>query len=189
EVDVVRGRVPLGAAEQHVLHEVAEAVVLRALEAGTGLDVEDKAGGVQVRELDRDHAQPTWQDALARGDLGEHADDVRERPGDVNARVRGHGRAGRVDSVRRRRYTWGQVKRGSHRAMLLKKIVVAEDDDAIAHLINMALGDAGFLCLRARDGAEAINLVRVHAPDLLVLDVMTPRVSGHEVARKLKGDV
>jgi len=73
--------------------------------------------------------------------------------------------------------------------MLLKKIVVAEDDDAIAHLINMALGDAGFLCLRARDGAEAINLVRVHAPDLLVLDVMMPRVSGHEVARKLKGDV
>ncbi len=73
--------------------------------------------------------------------------------------------------------------------MLLKKIVVAEDDDAIAHLVNMSLGDAGFLCLRARDGAEAINLVRVHAPDLLVLDVMMPRVSGHEVARKIKGDV
>lgn len=72
--------------------------------------------------------------------------------------------------------------------MLLKKIVVAEDDDAIAHLVNMALGDAGFLCLRARDGAEAINLVRVHAPDLLILDVMMPRADGHEVARKIKGD-
>ena len=73
--------------------------------------------------------------------------------------------------------------------MLLKKIVVAEDDDAIAHLVNMALGDAGFLCLRARDGAEAISLVRVHAPDLLILDVMMPRLSGLEVARKLKSDV
>ena len=73
--------------------------------------------------------------------------------------------------------------------MLLKKIVVAEDDDAIAHLVNMALGDAGFLCLRARDGVEAMNLVRVHAPDLLVLDVMMPRQSGHEVAKKIKGDV
>ena len=72
--------------------------------------------------------------------------------------------------------------------MLLKKIVVAEDDDAIAHLVNMALGDAGFLCLRARDGVEAMNLVRVHAPDLLVLDVMMPRQSGHEVAKKIKGD-
>jgi CheY-like chemotaxis protein len=73
--------------------------------------------------------------------------------------------------------------------MLLKKIVVAEDDDAIAHLVNMALGDAGFLCLRARDGAEAISLVRVHTPDVLILDVMMPRLSGLEVARKIKSDV
>jgi CheY-like chemotaxis protein len=73
--------------------------------------------------------------------------------------------------------------------MLLKKIVVAEDDDSIAHLITMALGDAGFLCLRARDGSEALNLVRVHAPDLLVLDVMMPRLDGREVAKRVKADV
>lgn len=73
--------------------------------------------------------------------------------------------------------------------MLLKKIVVAEDDDAIAHMVNMALGDAGFLCLRARDGDEALKLVKHHDPDLLVLDVMMPRVDGFEVARRLKGDV
>lgn len=73
--------------------------------------------------------------------------------------------------------------------MLLKKIVVAEDDDAIAHMVNMALGDAGFLCLRARDGDEALRLVKHHDPDLLVLDVMMPRVDGFEVARRLKGDV
>ena len=73
--------------------------------------------------------------------------------------------------------------------MLLKKIVVAEDDDAIAHMVNMALGDSGFLCLRAADGEEALNLVRMHAPDLLILDVMMPRVDGIEVARRLKADV
>lgn len=73
--------------------------------------------------------------------------------------------------------------------MLLKKIVVAEDDDSIAHMVNMALGDAGFLCLRARDGDEALRLVKHHDPDLLVLDVMMPRVDGFEVARRLKGDV
>jgi DNA-binding response OmpR family regulator len=73
--------------------------------------------------------------------------------------------------------------------MLLKKIVVAEDDDAIAHMVSMALGDAGFLCLRASDGEEALNLVRLHTPDLLVLDVMMPRMDGIEVARRLKGDV
>jgi len=73
--------------------------------------------------------------------------------------------------------------------MLLKKIVIAEDDDAIAHMVNMALGDAGFLCLRARDGDEALRLVKAHDPDLLVLDVMMPRVDGLEVARRLKADV
>jgi len=73
--------------------------------------------------------------------------------------------------------------------MLLKKIVIAEDDDAIAHMVNMALGDAGFLCLRARDGDEALKLVKAHDPDLLVLDIMMPRIDGLEVARRLKADV
>ncbi len=73
--------------------------------------------------------------------------------------------------------------------MHLKKIVIAEDDDAIAHMVNMALGDAGYLCLRARDGQEAVNLVRTHTPDLLVLDVMMPRMDGIEVTQRLRKDV
>jgi diguanylate cyclase (GGDEF)-like protein len=73
--------------------------------------------------------------------------------------------------------------------MLLKKIVLAEDDDAVAHLVGASLGDAGFLCLRARDGEEALTLVRREVPDLLILDVMMPKVDGLEVARRLKADV
>ncbi len=73
--------------------------------------------------------------------------------------------------------------------MLLKKIVVAEDDDAIAHMVAATLGDAGFLCLRARDGEEALSLARREVPDCLVLDVMMPRLDGMEVAKKLKADV
>jgi diguanylate cyclase (GGDEF)-like protein len=73
--------------------------------------------------------------------------------------------------------------------MLLKKIVVAEDDDAIAHLLAATLGDAGFLCLRAHDGEEALTLCRREVPDLLVLDVMMPKVDGLEVAKRLKADV
>lgn len=72
---------------------------------------------------------------------------------------------------------------------MLNKIVIAEDDDAIAHMVNMALGDGGYLCLRAKDGEEAVNMVRMHAPDLLVLDVMMPKLDGLEVARRLKADV
>jgi DNA-binding response OmpR family regulator len=73
--------------------------------------------------------------------------------------------------------------------MLLKKIVVAEDDDGIAHMLGAALGDAGYLCLRARDGEEALALVRAQVPDALILDVMMPKLSGIDVVRRLKSDV
>ncbi len=73
--------------------------------------------------------------------------------------------------------------------MLLKKIVVAEDDDAIAFMVTMALGDAGYLCIRARDGEEALHATKMHQPDLLVLDVMMPKMDGRQVAAKLKSDV
>jgi diguanylate cyclase (GGDEF)-like protein len=73
--------------------------------------------------------------------------------------------------------------------MLLKKIVVAEDDDAIAHMVAATLGDAGFLCLRARDGEEALAIARREAPDCLVLDLMMPKLDGMEVCKRLKADV
>jgi CheY-like chemotaxis protein len=67
--------------------------------------------------------------------------------------------------------------------------VIAEDDDAIAHMLNMALGDGGYLCVRARTGDEALRMVRLHVPDCLILDVMMPAVDGLEVARRLRADV
>jgi DNA-binding response OmpR family regulator len=73
--------------------------------------------------------------------------------------------------------------------MLLNKIVVAEDDDAIAHMVSASLGDAGYLCLRARDGEEAVQLATRQLPDALILDVMMPKMSGIEVVRRLKADV
>jgi diguanylate cyclase (GGDEF)-like protein len=73
--------------------------------------------------------------------------------------------------------------------MLLKKLVIAEDDDAVAHLVAATLGDAGFLCLRARDGEEALNLTRTELPDLLVLDVMMPKMDGLQVCGRIKSDV
>jgi CheY-like chemotaxis protein len=70
----------------------------------------------------------------------------------------------------------------------LKKVVVVEDEDAIAHLIEAALGDAGYLCLRARDGEEAIKLARREDPDLLILDILMPRMDGLETVQRLKAD-
>lgn len=70
----------------------------------------------------------------------------------------------------------------------LKKVVVGEDEDAIAHLIEAALGDAGWLCLRARDGEATIDLVKNELPDLLILDVLMPRMDGLETVKRLKAD-
>jgi len=70
----------------------------------------------------------------------------------------------------------------------LKKVVVVEDEDAVAHLIEASLGDAGYLCLRARDGEEAIKLAKREDPDLLILDILMPRLDGLEVVKRLKAD-
>jgi DNA-binding response OmpR family regulator len=71
---------------------------------------------------------------------------------------------------------------------LLNKVIVCDDEDAIAHLVAMALGDAGYLCLRARDGEQAVFLAAHEQPDLLVLDVMMPKLDGIEVCRRLRDD-
>jgi PleD family two-component response regulator len=52
----------------------------------------------------------------------------------------------------------------------------------------MCLGDAGFLCLRGRNGEEALALARSQSPDLLVLDVLMPKLDGIETVKKLKAD-
>jgi DNA-binding response OmpR family regulator len=70
----------------------------------------------------------------------------------------------------------------------LKKVVVGEDEDAISHLIEAALGDAGWLCLHARDGEAVIELVGREGPDLLILDVLMPKLDGLETVRRLKAD-
>jgi DNA-binding response OmpR family regulator len=70
----------------------------------------------------------------------------------------------------------------------LKKVVVGEDEDAIAHLIEATLGDAGWLCLRARDGEATLDLTVHESPDLLILDVLMPKLDGLETLKRLKAD-
>jgi DNA-binding response OmpR family regulator len=73
--------------------------------------------------------------------------------------------------------------------MLLKKrILLAEDDDAIVELIYAALEGAGYERLRAENGARAIEMLRIYTPDMVVLDVMMPEMDGIEAAERIRND-
>jgi DNA-binding response OmpR family regulator len=66
------------------------------------------------------------------------------------------------------------------------KILVAEDNPDIQSLVCHVLEGDGYEVHVAGDGQAALDEYRALAPDLLVLDVMMPRLSGFEVLRELK---
>lgn len=73
--------------------------------------------------------------------------------------------------------------------MLLKhKVLIAEDDEAIVELVFTTLEGAGYQCLHAENGARALDMMRLYAPGLLVLDVMMPQMDGIETAQRMRKD-
>jgi diguanylate cyclase (GGDEF)-like protein len=68
------------------------------------------------------------------------------------------------------------------------RVLVADDDPSTRALIDMALDEAGYDCLLVGDGKAALEAARVTRPDLVVLDVGMPVLSGDEVHRELRRD-
>jgi phosphate regulon transcriptional regulator PhoB len=67
-------------------------------------------------------------------------------------------------------------------------VLVVEDEPDIRNLVVHHLTRDGFRCRIASSGREALAAVRTGAPDLLILDLMLPEVSGLEVCRRLRAD-
>ncbi len=67
-------------------------------------------------------------------------------------------------------------------------ILLVEDEPAILRGLQMNLGLEGFRTVAARDGEEAVRLARAHRPDLILLDLMLPKLSGVEVIRQIRAD-
>ena len=67
-------------------------------------------------------------------------------------------------------------------------VLVVEDDPVILRLLEVNFQLEGFTVLLAHDGAEGIDLARVHKPDLVISDIMMPRTSGLELVAALKGE-
>jgi DNA-binding response OmpR family regulator len=67
-----------------------------------------------------------------------------------------------------------------------KLVLIVEDDTNTAELVALYLKREGFQALTASDGENALVLVERHRPDLVILDLMLPKVDGWEVCRRLR---
>lgn len=66
------------------------------------------------------------------------------------------------------------------------KILVVEDERPISDLIRMNLEDAGYQCTCALDGLTAADILETHTFDLVLLDIMLPKVDGYELFEYIK---
>ncbi|MBS3102470.1 response regulator [Candidatus Woesearchaeota archaeon] len=69
-----------------------------------------------------------------------------------------------------------------------KKILIAEDEEHIRRLVKAILGQEKYDIIEAKDGREALEKVSEEMPDLIILDLMMPKVDGIEVCRQLKSN-
>ena len=69
-----------------------------------------------------------------------------------------------------------------------RKVLIVEDNVLNMKLFNDLLEAHGYTVLQAMDGPEALRIVREHRPDLILMDIQLPEVSGLEVTKRLKAD-
>lgn len=65
------------------------------------------------------------------------------------------------------------------------KILLADDEPSLREVVSLYLQREGFQVFQAADGEQALAIEEAHTPDLLLLDVMMPKLSGWEVARSV----
>lgn len=70
----------------------------------------------------------------------------------------------------------------------MKKILIAEDDPFVLDMIQAKFSEGGFDVTTAVDGEDALNKAKDHSYDLLLLDVMMPKMNGFEVLREVRKD-
>ena len=70
----------------------------------------------------------------------------------------------------------------------MPKILVVDDEIHIIKIIAYKMRSAGYEVVSARDGVEALEQVRAGRPDLVLLDVMMPRMDGFQTLEALKAD-
>jgi len=67
-----------------------------------------------------------------------------------------------------------------------KKILIVEDNPQNMRLVEMALSAESYFLLEATNGEEALEIAKKERPDLIIMDVQLPKMSGLEVTRRLR---
>jgi CheY-like chemotaxis protein len=70
----------------------------------------------------------------------------------------------------------------------MSQIVIVEDDAMLAEIYTTSVSSAGYTCYVANDGRTGLEMVKEFKPDLVLLDLMLPQLSGEEVLRGIRGD-
>jgi DNA-binding response OmpR family regulator len=68
------------------------------------------------------------------------------------------------------------------------KILVVDDEVNITQILEFSIGAEGYEVITAANGEEAIDKARREQPDLIILDIMMPRIDGYEACRILKAN-
>jgi DNA-binding response OmpR family regulator len=68
----------------------------------------------------------------------------------------------------------------------MAKILIAEDERDIRELVSFSLQFGGFTVVQAANGAEAVEYAQKEMPDLILMDVRMPKMTGYEACRQMK---
>ena len=71
---------------------------------------------------------------------------------------------------------------------MVKRVLIVEDNELNMKLFNDLLEAHGYATIQTRNGVEAVELARMHKPDLILMDIQLPEVSGLQVTAWLKDD-
>ncbi|AGK58718.1 response regulator receiver protein [Hyphomicrobium denitrificans 1NES1] len=79
-------------------------------------------------------------------------------------------------------------RRGAEARLAAQSVLIVEDNELNMKLFNDLLLAHGYKTIQTRNGFEALELARKHRPDLILMDIQLPEVSGLEVTKWLKDD-
>ncbi len=69
-----------------------------------------------------------------------------------------------------------------------QKVLVVDDENDLREALASAISSAGYQCFEAHDGEEGLSVALREKPDLILLDIMMPKVDGHEMLKRLRQD-